>query len=96
MATHNGYTNYMTWSVASTIDNTQSLYNFFKDWQKEIREKTSDEAERVSATMDILKKVVENMQPSKANPLWGPLLNAVVEDEINFREIAEIMVNEYE
>lgn len=94
MATHNGYTNYMTWSVIATIDNTESLYNFFQDWKKEINAQTDDKNERIAATADMIKKVIESMSPSKENPIWGPLLNAVVENEINYREIAESMVNE--
>ena len=94
MATHNGYTNYMTWSVIATIENTESLYNFFQDWKKEINTKTDNKNERIAATADMIKKVIESMSPSKENPIWGPLLNAVVENEINYREIAESMVNE--
>lgn len=93
---HNGWTNYMTWSVAATIDNTESLYSFFEDWKKELAERTDDRSEKIIATVDMLKKVMESMAPSRSNPIWGPLLNAVMEDEINFQEIAENMVDEDE
>lgn len=94
METYNGYTNFETWSVKATIDNTQSLYNFFRDWVKEVKTKTTDKNKRISATIDVLKQVMENMKPNTNNPIWGPLINAVIEDHINFREIAEELLGD--
>ena len=95
MATHNGYTNYETWSVINTIANTESLNNFFKDWVKEIKNNTTDEVEVRSKTVDLLKKVVDSMKPTSRNPIWEPLLNAVIADHINFLEIANTMLEEW-
>ena len=94
MATHNGYTNYETWSVIATIDNTESLYNFFQDWIKEIKSETEDKMKRKSATIDLLKKTMENMMPKTNNPIWAPLINAIMADHINFNEIAETLLEE--
>ena len=95
MATHNGYTNYETWSVINTIANTESLNNFFKDWVKEIQNNAADEVECRSRTVDLLKKVVDSMKPTTRNPIWEPLLNAVTADHINFLEIANTMLEEW-
>lgn len=95
MATHNGYTNYETWSVINTIANTESLNNFFRDWVKEIKNNAADEVERRSRTVDLLKKVVDSMKPTTRNPIWEPLLNAVTADHINFLEIANTMLEEW-
>ena len=95
MATHNGYTNYETWSVINTIANTESLNNFFKDWVKEIKNNATDEVEVRSKTVDLLKKVVDSMKPTSRNPIWEPLLNAVIADHINFLEIANTMLEEW-
>lgn len=95
MATHNGYTNYETWSIINTIANTESLNNFFRDWVKEIKNNAADEVERRSRTVDLLKKVVDSMKPTTRNPIWEPLLNAVTADHINFLEIANTMLEEW-
>ena len=92
---HNGYTNYETWLIAATIDNTESLYNFFQDWVKEIRNTTEDPIERKSKTMDLVRKVIENMKPKTNNPIWEPLINSVITDQINFLEIANTLLEEY-
>lgn len=95
MAEHNGYANYETWSVISTIDNTESLYNFFKDWTKEIKSKTEDKNQRKSATIDLIKKTMESMMPKTNNPIWAPLINAVMADHVNFGEIADSLLEEW-
>lgn len=95
MAKHNGYTNYETWSIINTIANTESLNNFFRDWIKEIKSNAKDEIELRSRTIDLLKKVVDSMKPNTSNPIWGPLINAVQADHINFLEIANTMLEEW-
>ena len=95
MATHNGYTNYETWTVISAIDNTESLYNFFKDWTREIKSKTDDDIKRKSATIDLLKKTMTSMMPKTNNPIWAPIINAVMADHINFGEIADTLLREW-
>ena len=94
MSGHNGYTNYETWTVISAIDNTESLYNFFRDWVKEIKAKTDDHIQRKSATIDLLKKTMENMMPKTNNPIWAPLINAIMSDHVNFSEIADSLLGE--
>ena len=91
---YNGYTNYETWSVMVTIDNTQSLYNYFKDMVHET-ETISDEIERKSKIIHITKQTVENMMPKTTNLIWAPLLNSLLEDHINFSEIADSLLAEY-
>ena len=90
---HNGWTNYQTWSVISVLDNTSSLYNFFKDAVKEVKEKYPED-KRISSLTDILKNVVNNMKPNTQNNIWGPLINAAYES-INFPEIARSMLEDY-
>lgn len=95
MATHNGYTNYETWTVINAIANTTSLYNFFKDWVKEIKRQSKDEIECRSKTVDLLKKVLDSMKPTTNNPIWEPLLNALTADHINFLEIADTLLKDF-
>ena len=95
MATHNGYTNYETWSVINAIANTQSLNNFFRDWVKEIKAQAKDEIECRAKTIDLLKKVIDSMKPTTNNPIWEPLLNALTADHINFLEIANTLLEEW-
>lgn len=89
---HNGYTNYQTWVVAATIDNTQSLYNFCKEAVKEVKEK-NEEDKRVSALMSILKNMVLSMKPNTNNLIWEPLIANSIES-INYAEIARLMLEE--
>ncbi len=95
MATHNGYTNYETWTVVNAIANTQSLNNFFKDWIKEIKNHAKDEIELRAKTIDLLKKVIDSMKPTTNNPIWEPLISGVMTDHINFLEIANTMLEEW-
>lgn len=89
---HNGYTNYQTWVVAATIDNTESLYNCFKNAVKEVKEKNPEES-RVSALSGILKNTVLSMKPHTNNRIWEPLLANAIES-INYPEIARLMLEE--
>ena len=91
--THNGWTNYQTWTVISVIDNTESLYNFCKDAVKEVKEKYA-ENERISPLISILQNIVKNMKPQTNNNIWGPLINNAYES-INFPEIARSMLEDY-
>lgn len=92
MATHNGYTNYQTWVVAATIDNTESLYNCFKSAVKEVKEIYPEES-RVSTLSGILKNTVLSMKPYTNNRIWEPLLANAMES-INYPEIARLMLEE--
>lgn len=89
---HNGYTNYQTWLVAATIDNTESLYNFCKDAVKEVQEK-NEKNKRVSALTDILQNMILSMKPHTNNMIWEPLLADAMES-INYQEIARLMLEE--
>lgn len=92
---YNGYTNYETWLVAATIDNTESVYNRFQAITKTIKEKYPDETTQVMYLADALKVFMASVKPDSPNLFWQPLMNAVLEDHINFREIATLMVDEY-
>ena len=90
---HNGYTNYSTWSVSSTIDNVESLYNCFKDAVKEVKTQYQKD-ERVPKLARILRNTVESMMPNTNNSIWGPLINNEC-SLINYYEIAQHMLEDY-
>lgn len=93
---HNGYTNFETWTVASVIDNTESMYNRFGHVVRMLRNNYRDETERVNRLADEIKAFVGNMMPNKYNFIWSPIMNDILENKINFREIATLMFDDYE
>ena len=95
MATHNGYTNYETWTIMNAIGNTSSLYNFFENLVKECREKTSSPENCKAQVMHITKNVLDSMKPNTNNPYWEPLINGLQEDHINFSEIADHLMEDF-
>lgn len=95
MTTHNGYTNYETWTIMNAIGNTSSLNNFFSALVKECKEKTSTPEEYKSQVMHITKNVLESMKPNTNNPFWEPLINGILADHINFSEIADHLMEDY-
>ena len=90
---HNGWTNYETWTVIVNIDNTLSLYNFYKDAVREVKEKFPED-KRMEPIISILKNMVNGMKPNTNNNIWGPLINATYES-INFPEIARNLLEDY-
>lgn len=95
MAQHNTYSNFATFTVANAISHTESLDAFFGDGIKEIKEKYSDHDTRLISAAGLLKNCVESMAPRANNPIWGPLINAQISQYINFRELAEEMLESY-
>ena len=45
---HNGWKNYATWLVASTVDNKEDVYNFYYKLQKELKESDTPDEEAIS------------------------------------------------
>lgn len=95
MDKHNTYTNFATFTVSNAIANTESLNAFFEDGVNEIKEKYADHDTRLIAAAGLLKNCVESMAPRANNPIWGPLINAQISQYINFRELAEEMLESY-
>lgn len=95
MTAHNNYTNFATFTVANAISHTESLNAFFNDGIKEIKEKYTDHDTRLISAAGLLKNCVESMAPRANNPIWGPLINAQIAQYINFRELAEEMLESY-
>lgn len=93
---HNGYSNFETWTVASVIDNTESMYNRFRHVVRMLRNNYQDETERVNRLADEIKAFIGNMMPNKYNFIWSPIMNDILENKINFREIATLMFDNYE
>lgn len=94
MEKHNGYTNYPTWIVASTIDNVLSLHNMF--YGKIIamkREKVSRENAR-TILVNLLRDRVKAMMPGE-NLIWSPIINDIAANYINYIEIAEMIMEPY-
>lgn len=92
---YNGLTNYETWVICATIDNTESLYNYFKRVVEESKKNAKDEYEFKGNIMDITKNTLESMKPNTTNLFWGPLMNSILEDHINFSEIADHLIEDF-
>ena len=95
MDNHCTYTNFATFTVANAISHTESLNAFFGDGVKEIKDKYADHDTRLIAAAGLLKNCVESMAPKANNPIWGPIINAQISQYINFRELAEEMLENY-
>lgn len=93
MAKCNGYSNFETWSVISAIDSTESLYNFFKDCVKEMKEKFEDKDQQMITLANIVKNTMISMMPDTSSPIWGPLIHADL-NTVNTREIAVSLLEE--
>lgn len=93
MAKCNGYSNFETWSVASAIDNTESLYNFFRDGVKEMKEKFSDKDQQMITLANIIKNTMISMMPDTSSPIWGPIIHASL-TSVNTREIAIMLLED--
>lgn len=92
---YNGYTNYMTWSVMATIDNTQSLYHYFKGVVERCKMETNDIYEQKARVRDALEKLIVSMKPNTTNIIWSPLINCILSDEINFTELTDCLLDNY-
>ncbi len=89
---HNGSSNYETWTIVNAIGNARKLYDFFSDLTKECREKTSDPIELKSSIIKTTYIVLDSMKPATDNQFWGPIMNGVLTDHINYTEIADFLL----
>ena len=79
---HKGYTNYPTWLFASSIDNNEELYNFFK------RLSTTDLSTIIKTMEELLNTDIQFMKD-----INECLLN-YAKEQINLPEIARMMKEE--
>jgi hypothetical protein len=91
---HNGYTNYATWCFASWIDNSESLYNkFHKLIQRKANMKVPPTRDAVRIVLhDELQRLAADLAPSQNNTFWDSIYNDILKEQINYREIAEEML----
>lgn len=83
---YNGYTNYETWTVASVIDNTSHVY----ESMKRIADSTTDRNEKLLALNNYIRVLVAKSRPETGDPIWDPITNNIMKEEINY---AEIVIN---
>lgn len=92
---YNGYKNYETWTVMLIISNTESLYNFFRETIKGI--KNSEEKDNwVQAAAESARYIVEEMQPDTSNTMWSQLIGHVLDSRIDFWEVGEALLDMYD
>lgn len=93
--TYNGYTNYETWTVMLIINNTESLYNFFKKIVEGIK-KSEEKENWIYAAAAAAKHVVEETKPTTNNDIWNQLIMHDLESKINFYEIGQALIENYD
>ena len=95
MNKHNGYSNYPTWLLASTIDNYESLYNRFHNFirNKQSTKKPPSRDWMRSKLMHMLQDYAEKSAPRRNNSFWDGIFNDVLKEQINYYEIAELMLD---
>ena len=87
---HNGYTNYETWTVASVIDNTDYIY----ESMKRITDNTTDYNEKLLALNNYVRVLVAKARPETGSPIWDPITNNIMKEEINYAEIVKAFLEE--
>jgi len=99
---YNGWSNYESWCVKLWMDNDEGSYRF---WQEETEhiwndsEPTKYSTKKEKAVQDLSDRLKDHFEES--NPLndqasmWSDLLSAAL-SEVNWREIAENLLEEYE
>lgn len=92
---YNGYKNYETWSVKLIIDNDYGLYSTFKDAVKEMYQNFDNEGERINTLAGIVKNYVQYRMPSPTEHIWSQILNYVLNDRIDFHEIAKCLLEDH-
>ena len=90
---HNGYTNYETWTVANVLANDESLYNFSQALLAETASITDSDKRKVEI-IKVLRNLCISMQPNTTNHIWGPIINSVITDRINFAELADTLLED--
>ena len=85
---YNGWTNYETWVTKLWMDNDQASYNYFNDLARENRKSPYDLSE-------LIKDHFEENNPLNNLPagVYHDLMNAAL-SEVNWREIAETLIND--
>ena len=91
---HNGYTNYWTWCLASTIDNKESLYNRFHIFIRYNRDADVPNSRSLirGQVMNMLRKYSKEACPHKNGSFWDSITNDIEAENINYYEIAENML----
>ena len=97
---HNGFSNYPTWYLCSYIDNDFHLYVKFGNCYFDDYYRNPDHNKNISAVAkaieDHFSKECMEWQLKCNETIWAPILNHVEKDLINYREIAEALVESYD
>lgn len=88
-STYNGWTNYATWLVVVHLQNTYSLYHWYRKRVEKIKNSVSSEYQVAAFAAD-LKKLVYSI--GKNSPMKKDLANS--DWNINYEEIAEELLHE--
>ena len=89
---HNGYSNYPTWVVASTIDNNEELYKAYTKLRDELWDSKEAEYTQVGILAQTLKYDVstyaQQLYQYDKTGMFESILNDIVMEQINYHEIA--------
>ena len=100
---YNGWTNYETWNVKLWMDNDEYTYHYWQEQTDELWKRAqenqawpgSTRKESAAAQLaDTLKSECEENQP-EVSGMYADLLGAAL-SEVNWLEIAENMLEEYQ
>lgn len=90
---HNGYTNYPTWVVASTIDNNEDLYKAYRKLRDELWDSNESEYSQIGILAQTLKFDVtthaQKLYQLDKTGMFESILNDIVMEKINYHEIAK-------
>lgn len=93
---HNGYTNYPTWIVASTIDNNEDLYKAYQTLAAELMDSNESEYSQIGILAQSLKFDItthaQKLYKLDKTGMFESILNDVVMEQVNYHEIAKNII----
>lgn len=92
---YNGWTNYETWAWKLWMDNDQGTQEYWHEITGQIIQQSPTKDAAIYSLMNTLKEDCDENSPLVDASPYSDLLSAAI-SEINFYEIAENMISDYE
>lgn len=93
---HNGFTNYPTWVIASTIDNDEDLYKAYQKLKEELWDSNESEYNQLGILAQSLKFDVtthaQKLYACDKTGMFASILNDVIMEQVNYHEIARSII----